>query len=1200
MFRTALLKPVTLNTVVLFVVLLVAGIASLSVSSANSDSAGPQMNSVRMISLATNDVVYNPADDKLYASIPSNAGITGNSIRRIDPRTGEVAAPIWVGSEPTKLAMANDGESLYISLYGASSIRRFNTATQTPGPQFSLGYNSTGRFNMQDLAVSPDNPNLVAVARHYDGSIFNGAGVAVFDNNAQLPQAVTSSGIQSLAFSASGSSLYGSGQSGLQTMGITAGGVTVTNTSQVISQSQIKFGGGRIFSADGHVIDAASKTLLGCFPQIYSMAFVPDTTAGRCFFAVSDPQNPSTIIIKAFNINTFTQIGSVAIPNAPGNPANMVRWGANGLAFRTTAGRLFVVQRALIPSQEPIPTPTVTPAPTVTPTATPFETRMYALPLRTKNLIHHTASGKIYASVPSTNGASGNSIAKIDPMTGIVEQTVWVGSEPNKLALANDGNTLFVGLDGAKEVRKFDIAQGTAGIQFQGGIVDSYGPLDVVDMAVSPEDPNTVTNAELETTTTIYNRRLQPIEVKDALNQIYRFGYDALGRVTSQTRAGGTMSFAYDDALNQTKRTDYAGRVTDYTYDKLNRLAKIEYDGGAGNQTPNLQSVYGYDEISRLTSATNESGTVAFTYDNRNRTKTTTDVFGHVIENEYELSPTVNQKRLKFDGAMHAVYNFDDAGRLTNLLNSSDSSAISFGYDIEDKITSRLYPNGVTTSYEYDDMDRLKRLKDISPTATLFDRQYTYNNASQINQITEPDNTRTFGHDLVDRLRTVTASNNQNENYLFDDVGNRTSSHKSSTYGYQPLNKLASTQTGTYAHDANGNTIQKSEGKDFWRYTWDYENRMTAASTRKQTVRYKYDALGRRVQRFIPGGKENTKFIHDGQDVLADDNAGTLTNYQNGPGIDKKLRVQTGSTANYFLSDHLSSTNGLVDSSGALTSQTSYDSFGNPTSNLSTRYGFTGRETDNFTGLMYYRARFYDPNLGRFISEDPIGLGGGINQFAYVSNNPVGKTDPLGLYEKDVHYYLTQYLAIRTGCFSSGQAVAIANGNQMTDDNENTAPGFNRRYQNSTYHALNDEAAPGVGSPHLAAMATAPQIDFMAFGRQLHYLQDTFSHNGYPNSIIGHFFPGHLVDKTNSDPGKAMKMAESTWNAMTDFAKKAGCKCSPTMDASTRQAVNNFNNLPGSNFGRLNTIDSTGGFLDALITNPGGYLANKRRALGYY
>jgi len=141
--------------------------------------------------------------------------------------------------------------------------------------------------------------------------------------------------------------------------------------------------------------------------------------------------------------------------------------------------------------------------------------------------------------------------------------------------------------------------------------------------------------------------------------------------------------------------------------------------------------------------------------------------------------------------------------------------------------------------------------------------------------------------------------------------------------------------------------VSKAEGMNFWRYGFDYENRLVSASTRKTTVRYRYDALGRRVQRFTVGGRENTKFIYDGQDVLVDDNDGTLTKYINGAGIDNKLRQTTGANTQYFLADHLGSTNGLTDSSGNLTAQTSYDAFGNATNaNFSTRYQFTGREYD--------------------------------------------------------------------------------------------------------------------------------------------------------------------------------------------------------------------------------------------------------------
>jgi RHS repeat-associated protein len=169
---------------------------------------------------------------------------------------------------------------------------------------------------------------------------------------------------------------------------------------------------------------------------------------------------------------------------------------------------------------------------------------------------------------------------------------------------------------------------------------------------------------------------------------------------------------------------------------------------------------------------------------------------------------------------------------------------------------------------------------------------------------------------------------------------------------------------------------------------------------------------------------ENTKFTYDGEDVLLDDNSGNLTKYQNGPGIDNKLSVRTGTDVKYFLADHLGSTNGLADSSGAVTSQTTYDAFGNPTENLETRYGFTGRENDSFTGLMHYRARQYDPKIGRFISEDPIGFAGGdVNLYGYVRNMPLWFRDPTGLQPgADVMAYPPFWQAVA----AAGGAIAAA------------------------------------------------------------------------------------------------------------------------------------------------------------------------------
>jgi len=448
--------------------------------------------------------------------------------------------------------------------------------------------------------------------------------------------------------------------------------------------------------------------------------------------------------------------------------------------------------------------------------------------------------------------------------------------------------------------------------------------------------------------------------------------------------------------------------VTGYEYDNLNRLKKIDYLNtevvGANSSPTSIQTAtYSYDDLSRLHTATNDAGTVTINYDNLNRIKNTTDVFGHLLEYDYTFTSTENKRSLKFDNVAYADYKYDDADRLQKIVNSADSTEINFGYDNANRLTSRTYPNNVVTTYGYDNMSRLKQITDVGSSGTLFDRQYAYNNASQINQITEPAQSRSFFYDNVDRLTSMT-NGTSNESYSYDDVGNRLSSHRSASYSYQPnqFNRLASTSTANYNYDANGNLTTKAEGKELWRFTWDYENRLTMASTRRQTVRYRYDALGRRVQRYIVGGKENTKFVYDGADVLVDDNNGTLTKYINGDGVDNKLRMQTGTDVQYFLADHLGSTNALTNSTGNVSSSASYDSFGNATGNLNTRYQYTGREVDNFTGLQYNRARWYDGNLGRFISEDPIGFGGGdINLFGYVSNNTLRYSDPSGLGGED-------------------------------------------------------------------------------------------------------------------------------------------------------------------------------------------------------
>jgi RHS repeat-associated protein len=248
-------------------------------------------------------------------------------------------------------------------------------------------------------------------------------------------------------------------------------------------------------------------------------------------------------------------------------------------------------------------------------------------------------------------------------------------------------------------------------------------------------------------------------------------------------------------------------------------------------------------------------------------------------------------------------------------------------------------------------------------------------------------------------LKSATYPGQTTESYSYDAAGNRTSSHRSATHTYQPFNKLVSTSTASYTYDNNGNLLTKTDATGTWQYRWDYENRMTQA-TRPDgvTVSYKYDALGRRVQR-TPSNAASTNYIYDGEEVVKDSlSDGTTVDYWNGLGVDNKIRqVRTPGRTFYYLQDHLGSTRALTEANGSVFEQMTYDSFGDSAGSVRTRYGYTGRERDELTGLYYYRARWYDPQVGRFISEDPIGFGGGANWYAYVANSPLNFSDPSGL-----------------------------------------------------------------------------------------------------------------------------------------------------------------------------------------------------------
>ena len=206
------------------------------------------------------------------------------------------------------------------------------------------------------------------------------------------------------------------------------------------------------------------------------------------------------------------------------------------------------------------------------------------------------------------------------------------------------------------------------------------------------------------------------------------------------------------------------------------------------------------------------------------------------------------------------------------------------------------------------------------------------------------------------------------------------------------------TPSPTVAYDANGNTLSDPSGKS---YSWDFENRLTqVVNPGVGTTTFRYDPFGRRIQKSGPLG--STNHLYDGSNLLEEiDNSGNvLARYTQGTGIDQPLTELRSGTSSYYQQDAIGSVTSLSNSSGALANTYTYDSFGNLTvftGTVTNPLQYTGREFDAETGRYFYRARYFDQSIGRFISEDPVGFKGGINFYAYVLNNPINLSDPTGL-----------------------------------------------------------------------------------------------------------------------------------------------------------------------------------------------------------
>lgn len=499
----------------------------------------------------------------------------------------------------------------------------------------------------------------------------------------------------------------------------------------------------------------------------------------------------------------------------------------------------------------------------------------------------------------------------------------------------------------------------------------------------------------------------------DARLKTTTFTYDKLNRQKSRISHGGTFTttFTYDTRDNLIDTVDPKTQLIHRDYDDLSRLTDIT--------TPDNAIAIGYDKVGNPTDVTDTDSQVTFTYDGLNRVATalTSQTSGLqpqvLLTNVYDA--VGNRTQLDEDtGTSITNYAYDLAGRLITLTPPSGvSTQVTLGYDPSGRLANLVYPNGVTTAYGYDTKGRLDTLSHTlgaNPSFASFG--FTYNPVGNILALLDqvnPAETRTHTYDALQRLKTGGTMASA-ETYDYDLVGNRTTSFLSTTHNHDDLNRLSEDDQFSYTYDNNGNLQTKTNKvapTEVTTYHWDAQDQLIQIDRPDTTtVTYKYDGLGRRIEKNVDG--TITRFVYDGQDILLEyDGTNTfLARYSHGDQVDQPLVLQEGGTGFfYFHSNHQGSITHLTNSNGTIANSYVYDSYGRRqvvAESVIQPFSYTGREYDDESGLYFYRARYFDADTGRFLSEDPIRLNGGDQNFyRYVRNNPLNNNDPFGLQAKN-------------------------------------------------------------------------------------------------------------------------------------------------------------------------------------------------------
>jgi len=540
----------------------------------------------------------------------------------------------------------------------------------------------------------------------------------------------------------------------------------------------------------------------------------------------------------------------------------------------------------------------------------------------------------------------------------------------------------------------------------------------------------TVTDALNQVTSFGYDETGSRIAQTDANGHTTRFEYDALGRMTRRVLPDGAAeSMVYDAGGNVTSKTDFAGRMIRFGYDLANRLTLKTY--------PDATTVaFTYTATGRRAAMVDGRGTTGYTYDGRDRLVEMVYPGGSKLAYGWDANGNRTAVTAHVGGQVLTASSTYDALNRLDTVTDPRGMVYDHGYDGNGNRTSVAFPNGVQTTYSYDALNRLKELRARTVVgAVVAGYVYTLGAAGNRTKIEEADGTvRSYGYDALYRLigETVTRSGGSGATvytkaFGYDPVGNRLKQVHTDAAGTVTTTNAAFdardrqlTRGGQgWTWDVNGNLAAKVGEAT---YAWDFDSRLQQVMLQDGTVvTHGYDADGVRVTTATrkPDGIITTvNYLVDTSGALSQvvaestqigAGASALSAYYV-RGDDLLAVMRPGATAGswtsrFYHSDGLGSIRALTDESGAVTDRWSYTAFGELLSHEgedANAYLFAGESLDPNSGFYYNRARWMDPEIGRFISLDPFA--GQIfdpvtlHKYLYANLQPIDVTDPRGLF----------------------------------------------------------------------------------------------------------------------------------------------------------------------------------------------------------